>query len=104
IIAAGVVAIVVAAIIPWLPWRRWSPRATMVLPGLAMAMTVESEIGARGPRTSAGAMSTAAVVSIIFVWIGLTQPRWWPTAFAVPSVIALSLAFEAEGARISVAS
>ena len=104
IIAAGVVAIVIAAIIPWLPWRRWSPRATMVLPVLAMAMTVASEIGARGSRTSDGAMSTAAVVSIIFVWIGLTQPRWWPCAFAIPSVIGLSIAFDVEGANISVAS
>ena len=104
IVAAGVVAVFVAAIIPWLPWRRWSPRATMVLPVLAMAMTVASEIGARGSRTSDGAMSTAAVVSIIFVWIGLTQPRWWSTAFAIPSVIALSVAFGVEGARISIAS
>src|SRR4029079_3156856 len=104
IIAAGVVAIVVAAIIPWLPWRRWSPRATMVLPVLAMAMTVASEIGARGSRTSDGAMTTAAVVSIIFVWIGLTQPRWWPTAFAIPCVVALAVAFGVEGAGISIAS
>jgi diguanylate cyclase (GGDEF)-like protein len=104
IVAAGVGAIVIAMVIPWLPWRRWTPRATMVLPMLAMAMTVASEIGARGSRTSDGAMSTAAVVSIIFVWIGLTQPRWWPTAFAIPSVIGLSIAFEVEGAHISIAS
>src|SRR3954454_6461571 len=104
IVAAGVVAVFVAAVIPWLPWRRGSPRATMVLPVLAMAMTVASEIGARGSRTSDGAMSTAAVVSIIFVWIGLTQPRFWPTAFAVPSAIALAIAFGVEGAHISIAS
>src|SRR4051794_5768862 len=104
IVAAGLAAILVAAVIPWLPWRQWNPRATMVLPVLAMAMTVASEIGARGSRTSDGAMSTAAVVSIIFVWIGLTQPRWWPTAFAIPSAIALSIAFGVEGAHISIAS
>jgi diguanylate cyclase (GGDEF)-like protein len=104
IVAAGLAAILVAVIIPWLPWRRWSPRATMVLPVLAMALTVASEIGARGSRTSDGAMSTAAVVSIIFVWIGLTQPRFWPTAFAVPSAIALAIAFGVEGAHISIAS
>src|SRR4051812_23114454 len=104
IVAAGVVAILVAAIIPWLPWRRWNPRATMVLPVLAMAMTVASEISAGGSRTSDGAMTTAAVVSIIFVWIGLTQPRGWPTAFGIPSVIALSAAFDTEGAGISIAS
>src|SRR3954454_7641024 len=104
IVAAGVVAVLVAAVIPWLPWRQWNPRATMVLPVLAMAMTVASEIGARGSRTSDGAMSTAAVVSIIFVWIGLTQPRWWPTAFAIPCVIALAVAFGVEGAGISLAS
>ena len=104
IVAAGVLAMVIAAVIPWLPWRRWNPRATMVLPVLAMAMTVASEISARGSRTSDGAMTTAAVVSIVFVWIGLTQPRWWPTAFAVPCVVALSVAFEAEGAHISIAS
>src|SRR6478752_2184956 len=104
IVAAGVAATVIAAIIPWLPWRRWGPRATMVLPVLAMAITIASEIGARGSRTSDGAMSTATVVSIIVVWIGLTQPRWWPTAFAIPSAVALSIAFGVEGAHISVAS
>src|SRR4029079_19299527 len=51
IVAAGVAAVVIAAVIPWLPWRRWSPRATMVLPVLAMAITLASEIGARGARS-----------------------------------------------------
>jgi diguanylate cyclase (GGDEF)-like protein len=104
IVAAGLVAILLAAIIPWLPWRRWNPRWTMVLPALALAMTVASEIGAGGSRTSDGAMSTASVVGIIFVWIGLTQPRWWPTACALPAALALSIAFAIEGAGISIAS
>src|SRR6478672_5228478 len=75
--------IIAAGIIPWLPWRRWGPRWTMVLPALALAITVASEIGARGSRTSDGAMSTAAVVAVIFAWVGLTQPRWWPAACAL---------------------
>jgi diguanylate cyclase (GGDEF)-like protein len=104
IVAAGVIAAILAAIIPWLPWRQWGARSTMVLPVLAMAMTVVSEITARGSRTSDGAMGTATVVSIIFVWIGLTQPRGWPSAFAVPSAVALSIAFTVEDAHISVAS
>ncbi len=104
IVAAGIAAVVIAAVIPWLPWRRWSPRWTMVLPVLAMGITIASEIGARGSRTSDGAMTTAAVVSIIFVWIGLTQPRWWAAAFAIPSAIGLVLAFDVEGAQISIAS
>ena len=84
IVAAGIAAVVIAAVIPWLPWRRWSPRWTMVLPVLAMGITIASEIGARGSRTSDGAMTTAAVVSIIFVWIGLTQPRWWAAVVRDP--------------------
>jgi diguanylate cyclase (GGDEF)-like protein len=104
IIAAGVLATIIAAIIPWLPWRSWGPRWTMVLAVLAMAMTVVSEIDSRGSRTSDGAMSTAAVVAVIFAWVGLTQPRWWPIAFALPSAIALSIAFDIGGSEISIAS
>jgi GGDEF domain-containing protein len=104
IVAAGVVATVIAAIIPWLPWRRWNARWTMVLPALALAITVASEIGARGSRTSDGAMSTAAVVAVIFAWVGLTQPRWWPAACALPTAVALSIAFDVENAHISIAS
>ena len=33
-------AIVVGLVIPWLPWRRWGMRATLVLPALAVAVAL----------------------------------------------------------------
>lgn len=101
---AGFGAVVVAGIIPFLPWRRWGMRATIVLPVLALGMLMAGEITSRSSRTVDGVMSTSGVVTMIFVWIGVTQPRW-TSMWAMPIVaLGLSIAFAAEDAHVSVAT
>ncbi len=102
IFLAGVAATLVAAVIPFLPWRRWGTRSTLVLPLLAVAMVVAAEISSRSSRTVDGVMSTSSIVTLIFVWIGLTQRRWWSLACAPVVAAALCLAFAAEDAPVSV--
>ncbi|MGZ6952555.1 MAG: hypothetical protein ACXVJX_10660 [Acidimicrobiia bacterium] len=58
IVLAGGGALVIAILIPFLPWRRWGMRATLVLPVLAVAMLVASEVGSKSSRTVDGVMST----------------------------------------------
>lgn len=104
IVYAGVGAMLVAAVIPFLPWRRWGMHATLVFPALALAMLVASEIGSKSSRTVDGVMSTSTIVTLIFVWIGITQPRWSSVIFAPLAAAALCFAFAAEGAPLSVAT
>lgn len=104
IVGAGIAAILVGIIVPLLPWRRWHPRSTMVLFLLAVAMLTAAEVGSKSSRTADGAMSTATVVTLIFVWVGLTQPRWWSIASGPIVALCLTAAFASEDAPISVAT
>jgi diguanylate cyclase (GGDEF)-like protein len=102
LVGIAVGAMVVAAIIPWLPWARWGMRATLVLPVLGLAMLIAAEVLSRSSRTVDGVMSTSTIVTLIFVWIGLTQPRGMAAVLAPFVAIGLAIAFESEGAPISV--
>ncbi len=104
ILGAGIGAILVGIIIPLLPWRRWNPRSTMVLFVLSVGMLTAAEFGSKSSRTADGAMSTATVVTLIFVWVGLTQPRWWSLASGPIVAICLAAAFTSEDAPISIAT
>jgi diguanylate cyclase (GGDEF) domain len=101
---AGFGALVVAGIIPLLPWAKWGPRSTLVLPVLGLAIMTLSEIGSKSARSADGAMGSATVVTLIFVWIGLTQPQWWSLAAAPIAAITLCLAFSSEDAPLSIAT
>ena len=102
ILFAGFGALAIAAITPLLPWSRWSPRATLVLPLLALAIVMVAELGSKSSRTADGAMGTATVVTLIFVWIGLTQPRWWAIGSSPLAAAALIIAFSSEDAPLSI--
>ena len=102
ILIAGAGAMVTAGLIPFVPWARWNPRATLVLPVLGLAIMCVSELGSKSSRTADGAMGTATVVTLIFVWIGLTQPRWWSLASAPIVAVALCVVFAAEDAPLSI--
>lgn len=102
ILVAGFGALVVAGMIPLLPWARWGPRATLSLPLLGLLILGLSEFGSKSGRTGDGVMGTATIITLIFVWIGLTQPRWW--SFILTPVVAATivLVFSLERADVSV--
>lgn len=102
ILFAGFAALAIAAITPLLPWGRWTPRATLVLPLLALAIVTVAELGSKSSRTADGAVGTSTVVTLIFVWIGLTQPRWWAIGSSPLAVGALVVAFSSEDAPLSI--
>ncbi len=104
IVGAGIGAILVSIIIPLLPWRRWNPRSTIVLFVLAVGMITAAEFASKSSRTADGAMSTATVVTLLFVWVGLTQPRWWSIACGPIVAVCLTAAFTSEDAPISIAT
>lgn len=104
IVGAGIFALFLALLIPVLPWRRWDPRATMVLPLLAIVVITVAEIGSKSSRTVDGAMSTGAIVTLIFVWIGLTQTRGWSLGIAPIVMLSLGVAFAYQDAPVSVAT
>lgn len=102
ILIAGFVALAIAAITPILPWSRWTPRATLGLPLLALAIVAFAELGSKSSRTADGAMGTATVITLIFVWIGLTQPRWWAIGSSPLAIGVLVVAFSIEDAPLSI--
>ncbi|MEP6623109.1 MAG: diguanylate cyclase [Acidimicrobiia bacterium] len=102
ILIAGAIALIAAGVIPMLPWARWNSRVTLVLPTLGLAILCMSELGSKSSRTADGAMGTATVVTLLFVWIGLTQPRWCSSLSAPIAGTALCLVFWAEGAPVSI--
>ena len=104
IFVAGASALVVSAVIPFLPWTKWGPRSTLALPLLGLLMMTVSEVGSKSSRSADGAMGSATVITLIFVWIGLTQPRWWALASAPIAAIALCSAFAYEDAPLSIAT
>jgi diguanylate cyclase (GGDEF)-like protein len=61
-----------------------------------------SELGSKSSRTADGAMGTATVVTLLFVWIGLTQPQWWSVASAPIVAVALCVVFSNEDAPLSI--
>ena len=102
ILIAGAGAVVAAVLIPFVPWARWNPRSTLVLPMLGLGIMCVSELGSKSSRTADGAMGTATVVTLIFVWIGLTQPPWWSLASAPIVAVALCAVFAEEDAPLSI--
>ncbi len=102
ILIAGVTALVAAAVIPLLPWGRWNARVTLVLPTLGLVILCLSELGSKSSRTADGAMGTATVITLLFVWIGLTQPCWSSAIAAPIAGVAMCLVFSAEGAPVSI--
>ena len=102
LLISGSIALIAAGLIPLVPWSRWNPRATLWLPLLGLAILCLAELGSKSSRTADGAMGTATVVTLLFVWVGLTQPRWWSFASAPIAALALCLVFSLEDAPVSI--
>ncbi|MBM3676180.1 MAG: hypothetical protein FJW88_14825 [Actinobacteria bacterium] len=66
----------------------------MVLTAVALASIYLSEVTSRSSTTADGLMANATTLTLLFVWIGLTQPRGSAAAsapvIATVEVLALS--------------
>jgi diguanylate cyclase (GGDEF)-like protein len=100
---AGVVCLLVGALIPRLPWHRWSARATVVLVPLAFGL-----IALANAKGGVSTYSFAPFFIIVFMWVGLHHPPGTsallaPVAAAAYVVPGLLDANAPEGALSSVA-
>jgi diguanylate cyclase (GGDEF)-like protein len=82
LIGIGTAAIVVGAICWILPWQRWSRSATLPLVPVAFAMI------AAGGTASLRPWSYAVYWVVVFVWLGVAQPRWTSAKFAAVAGLA----------------
>ena len=71
LVAVSVAALVVAAFALTAPWDRWPERHMLVMVPLALALiTVGNKYGGEDPYTY------AVYFVVLFVWLGIAQPRW----------------------------
>lgn len=86
-IAIGLAAVAVGAVAWCLPWQRWSRTATLPLVPLAFAMI------AAGGTASLRPWSYAVYWVVVFVWLGVAQPRWSSAKFAPVAALAYVVPF-----------
>ena len=84
--AIAVIACVIGCIVWFVPWERFTPRATLVLVPPAFALIAFGNVVGGTDYFSYGVFFVIA-----FVWIGLAHPPWTGVAFA-PLAIAAYLA------------
>lgn len=83
LIVVGIVAVVVGTVSWFLPWDRWSVRATLWLVPIALVLIgVGNVVGDGDPYTY------GIFFVLVFVWLGVGHPQWTSAAFAVPTAIA----------------
>ena len=75
-IVIGSLAVVVGAVCWFLPWQRWARSATLPLVPLAFVMIAAGGVASLRP------WSYAVYWVVVFVWLGVAQPRWTSVRFA----------------------
>jgi diguanylate cyclase (GGDEF)-like protein len=98
----GLISLVVAAVIPRLPWHRWPARATLAITPFAFAL-----IAVANERGGVSAYSYAPFFVLVFMWVGLhhrpgTSLLLAPLAAAAYTVPGLVAAHAPDGALSSV--
>jgi diguanylate cyclase (GGDEF)-like protein len=82
-IAVNVVAVVAAVVIHRLPWERWSSKATLVLPVLALLLI------SVGGRLAPGAPTVYGVwFVVLYAWVGFWHPPRTATYLAPLGIVA----------------
>ena len=84
-IVIGTLAVLVGAVCWFLPWQRWPRSATMPLVPLAFVMIAAGGVASLRP------WSYAVYWVVVFVWLGVAQPRW--TSLRVAPVAAGAYVF-----------
>ena len=75
-IAIGSLAVAVGAVCWFLPWQRWGRSATLPLVPAAFVMIAAGGVASLRP------WSYAVYWVVVFVWLGVAQPRWTSAKFA----------------------
>jgi signal transduction histidine kinase len=83
LVAVAVAAMAVGAATLVVPWDRWPWRATLVLVALAFVLIAVGNAAGGGPAYTYGVFFV-----LVFVWVGIAQPRW--TSLAISPVAALA--------------
>ena len=75
-IVIGALAVLVGSVCWFLPWQRWPRSATLPLVPLAFVMIAAGGVASLRP------WSYAVYWVVVFVWLGVAQPRWTSVRFA----------------------
>ena len=86
-IVIGLTAVAVGAVAWFLPWHRWRRSATLPLVPMAFAMI------AAGGTASLRPWSYAVYWVVVFVWLGVAQPRWTSLKFAPVAIVGYVVPF-----------
>jgi diguanylate cyclase (GGDEF)-like protein len=97
---SGVAAILVGVAAWVLPWERWPSRATLVLAVAGLGLLCAGDVTARSAATPDGLMISSTMVTLLFVWLGVTQPRGTAAVFAPAVFAGLFLTVRVEGVDI----
>jgi diguanylate cyclase (GGDEF)-like protein len=97
---SGIAAILVGVTTSLLPWQRWPARATLVLAAAGLGLLCAGDIAARSAATPDGLMISATMVTLLSVWLGVTQPRGTAAAFAPVVFTGLLVTVRVEGVDI----
>jgi signal transduction histidine kinase len=83
LVVTAVLAVAIGVAVWFIPWERWSRRATLWLVPPALGLIAVSNVyGGSDPY------SYAVYFVIVFVWIGLCHPRWTSLAAAPLATVA----------------
>lgn len=82
--AVSITAMAVGVVVCLLPWSRWPPAVMrrVVVPTALVLIAAAYTVGGVDP------FSYGATFALVFVWLGLSQPRWTSLRFASPAAVA----------------
>lgn len=90
--ALGPAAMATGAVAWFCPWERWPRLATFWPVPVALALIATgATFGGLDPH------AYGAFFTLIFTWLGMTQPRWTSLRFAVPAAVFYAIPFLAGG-------
>lgn len=90
--ALGPAAMATGAVAWFCPWERWPRLATFWPVPVALALIATgATFGGMDPH------AYGAFFTLIFTWLGMTQPRWTSLRFAVPAAVFYAIPFLAGG-------
>ncbi len=101
----GALVAIVGVVILLLPWERWHPRTTLVIPAVGLVSLTFGDYMHRFASAGTGQRLLPVIYMLIFVWLGMMHGRWWPLRVlplaACGYLYAACLAPDPDAARIT---